>query len=87
LFGKCDVELARFKLDLRVAKIAAARANDDVYPNVEPLARELNHARAGCAAALQQIGAQFDAIRAALLRRDRRFNGIYAGFEKDSMGH
>ena len=68
-FRRGDVRLHRRDLVLVVAEVAAARPDHDVQLDVGDLAGDENGAEARRDAALEQVGAQLDAVGAGFPRR------------------
>ena len=85
--AQLNVQLHRLELDVRIAEVAPARPDDDIQGDLQQPAGELNRARAGSAAAFQQVGAQFHAIGAAHLCGERGLHGIHTGLKQNVRGH
>jgi len=85
-FCRFDIALHHPKLDVGVTKIAAARADDDVQINRQKLAREFDGAEAGRGAAFDKVVAQFDAVCAALLRRNGGLDRVNTRFDDEALG-
>src|SRR5262249_28144786 len=68
-----------------VTKIAAARANHHLNAELGFVPDRGDHSGAGCGAALKQIGAEFDALSAALLGIDGGVERIDTDFNRNGL--
>src|SRR5207248_2072762 len=87
LLGSPDVLEHDRELGRRVEEVSAARPDEHEDRDVEPRPADRERARGGRRAALDEVGAQLEAVGAAARGGERRLDGVDAGFDEDGSGH
>src|SRR5207302_1301224 len=87
LLGPLDVLEHHRELGRRVEEVSAARPDEHEDRDVEPRPADRERTRGGRRAALDQVGAQLEAVRAATRGGERGLDGVDAGFDEDGSGH
>jgi hypothetical protein len=85
--GGFDVALHELEFRPGMNEVPGARANHGEYGQWNSLAHNVHEIGGGREATLRELAAQFDAIRAAPLRRQRRVNRFDGDFEYEMILH